>query len=60
MTTAQTTALQPVISLGYVQVADGTYTATMTVSGLATEAMAQAAIDHMHHLFGGEEIEAKQ
>ena len=55
-----TTAQEPIISTVYDKQPDGTYRATMQVSGLATEAQAQAAIEHMWRLFCGEEIEMKQ
>ncbi len=55
-----TTAPEPIVTIVYDKQADGTYRATMHVSGLATEALAQAAIAHMWRLFCGEEIEAKQ
>lgn len=48
-------ALEPVVTLGYAQNEDGTFTARMTVSGLETEKMAQAAIAHMQALFCGKE-----
>ena len=48
----------PVVSLGYHQSEDGTYRAVMTVSGLATEQQASAALDHMQKLFCGEQMEA--
>lgn len=55
-----TTAQEPIITTVYDKQPDGTYRATMHVSGLATEALAQAAIEHMWHLFCGEEIGATQ
>lgn len=55
-----TTAPEPIVTTFYDKQADGTYRATMHVSGLATEAQAQAAIEHMWRLFVGEEIEVKQ
>ncbi|GEM_PF-2572192 len=54
------TASQPIISLGYDKAPDGTYTATMTVSGLETEALAVAALDHMERLFCGAEVQQKE
>lgn len=50
----------PIISTVYDKQPDGTFRATLTVSGLATEAQAQAAIEHMWRLFVGKEIEMKQ
>ena len=51
--------LEPVITLGYEQADGGTFNATLTVSGLANEQQAQAAVAHMQRLFCGEEMEAK-
>lgn len=48
---------QAIISLGYTVAPDGTYTATMTISGLPTEQHAQLALDHMERLFCGGEVE---
>jgi hypothetical protein len=49
--------LDPVASLGYEQADDGTFRATLTVSGLRTERQAQVAVAHMQRLFCGEEQE---
>ena len=51
--------IEPVVTLGYHQSEDGTYRAVMTVSGLATEQRASAALDHMQKLFCGNEMEAR-
>ena len=51
--------LEPVATLGYEQAADGTFSATLTVSGLVTEQQAQAAVAHMQRLFCAEEMEAR-
>lgn len=53
-------ASQPIISLGYDKAPDGTYTATMTVSGLLTEEQAAASLDHMERLFCGSEVQQKE
>lgn len=46
--------LEPMITLGREAAGDGaTFVATMTVSGLRSEAQAQAATDHMEKLFCG-------
>ncbi|MFD1839099.1 Lar family restriction alleviation protein [Paracidovorax cattleyae] len=45
--------LAPVISLVWDKAQDGSYFAQMTVSGLASEQQAQAAVDHMQRLFCG-------
>ena len=50
--------LEPVVSLVHNKMDDGTYTATMTVSGLPSEQVAIAALDHMQRLFCGQEMEA--
>lgn len=55
-----TTDNLPIISTVYDKQPDGTFRATLTVSGLATEAQAQAILDHMFREFCGEEIEMKQ
>lgn len=52
-----TTILEPVASLGYEQAEDGTYRATLTVSGLTSERQAQVAVAHMQRLFCGAEQE---
>ena len=49
--------LEPVVSLVFNKMDDGTYTATMTLSGLPSEQVAQAALDHMQQLFCGQEME---
>lgn len=54
------TAFQPIIGLVHTKSDDGTYTATMTVSGLQTEEQAVAALDHMEHLFCGAEVQQKE
>lgn len=54
------TAFQPIISLVHTMSDDGTYTATMTVSGLPTEEQAVAALDHMERLFYGSEVQQKE
>lgn len=51
---------EPIISISYDREADGTYTARMTVSGLANESMAQAAVGHMQRLFCGPSVESVQ
>ena len=50
--------LEPVISLVFNKMDDGTYAATMTLSGLPTEQVAPAALNHMQRLFCGQELEA--
>lgn len=50
----------PIISLSYDRGDDGTYTARMTVSGLSSESMAKAAVEHMQRLFCGENVETIQ
>lgn len=52
-------AFKPFATLGYEQAADGTFNATLTVSGLANEQQAQAAVAYMQHLFCAEEMEAR-
>lgn len=54
------TAQEPIITTVYDKQPDGTYRATMHVSGLATEALAKAILEHMLQEFCGEEIEVKQ
>lgn len=51
---------EPIISLGYEKADDGTYIAHMTVSGLTSESMAKAAVEHMRRLFCGGSVEAAQ
>lgn len=49
----QRAAFVPVVTLSYDKEDDRTYSARMTVSGLSSEQMAQAAIKHMQSLFCG-------
>lgn len=51
---------EPIISLSYEKSYDGTYIAHMTVSGLTSESMAKAAVDHMQQLFCGPTVEATE
>ena len=49
--------ISPVVTLRWEKDAHGKYTAVMTVSGLASEQQAQAAVAHMQRLFCGQEQE---
>ena len=50
----------PIISVGYDHAEDGTFVATMTVTGLANEQIAQATVAYMQGLFAGQEIKREQ
>ena len=52
--------LEPVVTLVYEKSGDGTYKATMTVSGLQTKNQAQAACELMQRLFCGQSQEPNQ
>ena len=49
--------ISPVVTLRWDKDAHGTFTAVMTVSGLASEQKAQAAVAHMQRHFCGQEQE---
>lgn len=51
------TDLRPVVTLRWDSAEDGTYTASMIVSGIRTAAMAEGAMLHMQTLFCGKEME---
>lgn len=46
----------PTISMRPVRYEDGTYGVELTVTGLASEQQAEAAMQHMQRLFCGHEI----
>lgn len=47
------------VTMGRQQMPDGSWTATMMVSGLTDERMADAAMAHMERLFCGAEIKGR-
>lgn len=54
------TELEPVITLMWDKAEDGTFFARMIVSGLKSEHQAQQCMDHMQHLFCGQQQEPSQ
>lgn len=50
----------PTASIGADQHLDGSFSVTLTVSGLTSQEQANAAIEHMQRLLCGEEIKERQ
>lgn len=53
----ETKDLRPVVTIRYDKAEDGTYTATMTISGMKNEGQAEYALQMMEAVFCGKQME---
>lgn len=57
MSNEKTPAPRPTISMHWIRLEDGSYGVQLLVTGLSSQAQAEAAMDHMQQLMCGQQIQ---